>query len=203
MSPSSWGDTWITAYYQVSSTADLGEHLVSVTTAGGTSNSLAFTVTVPPGGCGDPYKDSLKAEYQDPQYQQTWAPDCGDIIPPVGSAHFSAAELNQDNDYRNWWTITRSYFLDGVECVRAAAGNLPMPVTSGYRNPASQMRINPDAPNSRHTRGDAADVHETDPIRRARFKQEWGPACGACVEPLDDTPTWVHFDWRGPCPWNP
>jgi len=194
-------DNPIEAGYSVASEATPGPRTVTVTTTSGTSNALTFNVTAPSGGgCGDWQKDALIAEYQNPQYQQTWVPACSDVIAPVGSAHFSAAEINQDNDYQASWTITRDSLLSGLECVRAAGGNQPMVLTGGYRNPASQMRINPDSPNSRHTRGDAADVGETNSYRRLQMKQNWGPACGACVEPLERTETWVHFDWRGSCP---
>ncbi len=194
-------DSQIEAGYSVDSNAGVGARTVTVTTSSGTSGGLTFNVTAPGGGgCGDGQKDALIAEYQNPQYQQTWVPACTDVIAPVGSAHFSAGEINQDNDYGAYWTITRDNFLSGMECVRAAGGSQPMAVTSGYRNPASQMRINPSSPNSRHTRGDAADVGETNSYRRQQMKQNWGPACGACVEPLELTETWVHFDWRGACP---
>ncbi len=191
-------DSQIETSYSVAPDAGVGAHTVIDTTTSGTSNGLTFTVPAPPTGCGDPQKDAPIAEHENPQYQQTWAPACGDLANSAGSAHFSFSELNSGH-YS--WAIIRDYFLSGTECVRAAGENQPMTVNSGYRNPAKQMQVNPGSPDSRHTRGDAADVAETNPTRRLKFKQTWGPGCGACVEPLDDTPTWVHFDWRGKCPW--
>jgi hypothetical protein len=164
-----------------------------------TANATVQIRGAGPPGCGDSRKDALIAEYI--AYGLSWVPTCGEVIPPIGSFHFSAQEINQDNDYRDYWTITKDAMLDGLEGIRADSGGLPMPVSSGYRNPASQMRINPSSPNSRHTRGDAVDIRETDPGRRELFKWTLGPAHGACVEPLSLTPTWVHFDWRpGNCP---
>ena len=103
-------------------------------------------------GCGNRDKDSLITEYKDPGNRQTWVPGCGDFTNSAGSTHFQFPELNKSNDYS--WGIIRSSLLDGLERVRTAGGDQAMPVTSGYRNPASQMRIDPQHPNSQHTRGD-------------------------------------------------
>jgi hypothetical protein len=140
---------------------------------------------------------ALVDEYLNTLYGQTWVPDCADIITPVGSANFSVGEINQDNDYGNYWTITRQSLLTGLENVRAAAGNQSMSLSSGYRNPAYQYRRTPNHVNlnSRHTRGDAADVTETNTTRRALLRST-GHQYGACVEPFRLTPTWVHLDWR-------
>ncbi len=150
-------------------------------------------------GCGNQEKDSLITEYKDPANRQTWVTVCGDFKNSAGSTHFQFPELTKHNDYS--WGIIRSSLLDGLECVRTAGGDQAMLVTSGYRNPASQMRRNPGRPNSRHTRGDAADIGETNTTRRNYMYNTWGPGCdNACVEPLSDTPNHVHFDWRGSCP---
>lgn len=114
-----------------------------------------------------------------------------------GTTHFSAPELNKDNEY-GAWTITKDIMPTRLEEIRAAAGSLPMPISSAYRNPAYNHNMQPPgAQNSRHMHGDAADITETNPQRRDLFKQTLGPQYGACVEDLNKTGTWVHFDWRG------
>jgi len=209
---SAW-DTGINAWVRVSPYAPDLTVQVTVTSNGyyGTpfvpqypnqpaSGSANAQVNGAAAGCGDQQKDNLIAEY--PAYGSSWTPACSDLRSPVGSAHFSASEINQDNDYGSNWTITSNEMLTNLELIRADAGNQPMTMNSGYRNPASQFRIDSGAhPNSRHIHGDAADIHETDSQRRQDLKYIYGPARGACVEPLNLTATWVHFDWRGqPCP---
>lgn len=51
--------------------------------------------------------------------------------------------------------------LPKVNVIRAA-WNKPMIVTSGYRTEEDQARINPSAPKSKHTTGNAVDISDPD-----------------------------------------
>jgi len=83
--------------------------------------------------------------------------------------------------------------------------NEPMLVTSGYRTPIEQRRINPSAPNSAHTVFQAVDVYDPD-----KYLWNW------CIENLENyviplglyleeklyTPKHVHFQTRAPSSGN-
>lgn len=51
--------------------------------------------------------------------------------------------------------------LVAINKLRALWGE-PMVVTSGYRTPEDQQRINPSAPHSKHITGDAVDIADPD-----------------------------------------
>lgn len=52
-----------------------------------------------------------------------------------------------------------------MNLIRAEYG-LPMYVTSGFRTPQEEMRVDPAHPNSLHTMGAAVDIYDADPERR-------------------------------------
>ncbi len=55
--------------------------------------------------------------------------------------------------------------LSVMNRVRAEYG-MPMYVTSGFRTQADEQRIDPQHPNSLHTKGAAVDIYDPDPERR-------------------------------------
>lgn len=89
--------------------------------------------------------------------------------------------------------------LERLNKIRALYGK-SMTVTSGLRSLVEQMRINPKAPHSKHTTGQAADIFDPD--------QELQTWCYDNVHVLEDvglwceafkaTPNWVHFQIQPP-----
>lgn len=87
-----------------------------------------------------------------------------------------------------------STLLTRLNVIRAAWGR-PMIVTSGLRSIADQMRINPNAPKSKHLIGAAADI--SDPKREL---QTWLlknrpllKKTGLWCEHFSATANWVHM----------
>lgn len=78
--------------------------------------------------------------------------------------------------------------------------NVPMVVTSGYRDMKDQMRINPKAPNSMHLQGCAVDIADANGLLKAWIKDNLDviEVCGLYLEDFASTPTWVHFQSRPP-----
>ena len=61
--------------------------------------------------------------------------------------------------------------LKRINVIRDAWGK-PMIVTSGFRTQVDQMRINPKAPNSAHTRGQAVDILDEGLLLTAWLKSD-------------------------------
>lgn len=78
--------------------------------------------------------------------------------------------------------------------VREAYG-IPMTVTSGLRDLAQQMAVNPKAPQSKHLTGQAADILDMDRKLRAWVEAHMDlmAEIGFWFEDFDHTPGWVHF----------
>jgi len=176
---------------------------VTTVTAGCGSNSRSAIIVVVE-GCGtgvDDERTQMKGEYL-----YYWAfhglnywPVCDDFTQSAGSAHFSFVELNT-GDYS--WAIIRDRLLTGLENTRSNYG-YPMPVTSGYRNPARNQRVG-GQPNSRHVYGDAADIAvrdnngdgdlSDDSKRLARAALDAGATY--TQEYPERGYSHVHMDWR-------
>lgn len=151
-------------------------------------------------GCGD-LRNSVIDEY--PRFGADLLPGCADFTRDTASAHFVFVEMNS-GDFR--WAIVPFPFLSSLEETRGRYG-FRMIVNSGYRNPGKQDRINPRAPHSRHLHGDAADIRVEDNDADSVLADDWerlrqaAKTSGACVEPFAFSgPSYVHMDWRGPCP---
>jgi uncharacterized protein YcbK (DUF882 family) len=100
------------------------------------------------------------------------------------------------------WAIIRDRLLTGLENTRSNY-DYPMPVTSGYRNPARNQRVG-GQPNSRHVYGDAADIAvrdnngdgdlSDDSKRLARAALDAGATY--TQEYPERGYSHVHMDWR-------
>ena len=68
-------------------------------------------------------------------------------------------------------------------------------VNSGWRTPSMQMKINPKAPKSKHTTGDAIDLEDKDGKLKEWCvdNQDLLEECELYMEHPSATPTWVHL----------
>ena len=84
--------------------------------------------------------------------------------------------------------------LKRINMIRDAWGK-PMTVTSGYRTESDQMRINPKAPRSAHTRGQAVDILDEDGSLAAwvHANEALLEQVGLWCEATESTKGWVHF----------
>lgn len=91
------------------------------------------------------------------------------------------------------------FFLKKMNVVRMCYGK-PMIVTSGYRSHADQMRINPRAPNSKHTMGKAIDIRDNNGELKEWISKNIDifEVCNIWLEEFQYTPTWVHFQGEPP-----
>jgi len=90
-------------------------------------------------------------------------------------------------------------FLKKMNVVRQCYGK-PMFVSSGYRSAMDQLRINPKAPNSRHTHGMAIDIVDLNGELKLWLAQniDMLEVCGLWLEEFGYTYTWVHFQGEPP-----
>lgn len=125
--------------------------------------------------------------------------------------HFRIEEFNSSQRVNGWkYQYLLSEILDHLEQVRSKAGNIPMKINSGFRNPYKHHNIlGAKSKESSHIYGKAADIRLEDFNRDGETNDQdrfiiTKPAkvLGACVEPKKNTPTWIHLDWRGACPPN-
>lgn len=77
---------------------------------------------------------------------------------------------------------------------------IPMLVTSGLRSAEDQMRINPKAPNSMHTKGAAVDILDADGELKKWVLKNVSvlESIGLWCEDFSATATWVHFQILAP-----
>jgi hypothetical protein len=196
-------DDWVQAVSVLDINSEAGTYTA-------TAQFATFDDRVPPGiwtypanlsasfttACADFDKDSLLYEYTSGDYQNTYIPGCGNFVINVTTAHFTYSELNS-GDYQH--AIFAGSLTAGVECVRSQNGDAPLSINSAYRNPARNAEVGI-SPDSRHIHGDAVDFSAPSGNPLREHSTDIRNSCGACREPLADTPTWVHFDWRGTCP---
>lgn len=109
--------------------------------------------------------------------------------------HFTVNELNPHNYQLTTEQLSNlKTLIERVSIVRERYGK-PMTVTSGVRDLAAQMKINPKAPKSKHLLGAAVDIADADGDLKTWLKvnitilSEVGLYC----EDFASTPTWVHF----------
>ena len=153
-----------------------------------------------PTPCTDERADII-AEYIDQNHPLR--PTCSSFRQSVPEpSHYSFPAWNQDNDYG--WAILHETAVANLYCIVSNHGSPPV-MTSGYRNPASQLQINPGSPYGRHTYGDAADLDTPNAPNNAQYDAlralAKGGLCGfACVEPRVIAPRHFHVDYRQACP---
>lgn len=147
--------------------------------------------------CGNAALDNLYDEYRDSAYGTSYRPACADFATNVSTAHFTFQELNTSNSYS--YGIFRQTLTAGVECARQANGGTPLVINSAFRGPHRNQQVG-GATESRHIYGDAVDFSAPAGHSLRINHNNVKTTCGACREPIDMTPTWIHFDWRGTCP---
>lgn len=151
-------------------------------------------------GCRDE-RDDIIGEYY--SFSHPWKPACDDFTQSLpSSSHHSFGDWNQDGHYS--WAVLRETVVANSYCILENLGSVPE-LNSGYRNPASQYQINPNAMASRHTYGDAGDIDTPNSPSNAVWDQmraiAKSGACGTgCVEPRNLTPNHFHVDYRPSCP---
>ncbi len=149
--------------------------------------------------------DQLRQEYIDMQKQNI--PHREALLSEHNTEHFSLREFNSSRrvgggQYRQ----IPCAILEELEQVHAVAGNVPMIINSGFRNPYKQKKVS-SARESLHIYGLAADIARRDFNKDGKQdNKDWdlmfraAKHVGACVEPITLASTWIHMDWRGPCP---
>lgn len=155
-------------------------------------------------------KDQLRQEYVD--MRKSRAPSREELVrvPPPFGAKPGAMDFNQFNTSRRRSGEKYDDILFTIRSQLAALageiGNATLTINSGYRNPFKNRLISA-AQESRHIYGDAADIRLSDvsgdgvaDFRDRELIVSAAQQHGACVEPDELTPTWVHMDWRGACP---
>lgn len=98
--------------------------------------------------------------------------------------------------------------FDRWQALKAKLGKLPTKVNSGYRNPYKHhVILGAKTKNSSHMYGRAVDILLEDFNQDGKVNDNDRPiinipakSLGACIEPAEKTPTWIHLDWRGSCP---
>ena len=90
--------------------------------------------------------------------------------------------------------INLSELLVKLNKVRSAYGK-PMIITSGFRTPEEQHRVNPKATKSKHLTGQAADVLDRGGELKAWINSNLVviEQAGLWMEDFVFTPSWVHF----------
>ncbi len=107
----------------------------------------------------------------------------------------SMSELNQHNYPTD--DVTQANLddlLEKLNAVRKLYG-FPMYINSGLRSMADQMRINSNAPKSKHLTGQAADIRDNDGTFWAwcMANMDAMKTIGFWFENKGSTPTWVHM----------
>jgi peptidoglycan hydrolase-like protein with peptidoglycan-binding domain len=78
---------------------------------------------------------------------------------PQGGSHFSLSEFASKDGapFPKWVIPNVKELIEQLEVIRAALGNKPISITSGYRSPAHNAAVG-GAKNSQHMQGNAADI---------------------------------------------
>ncbi len=156
---------------------------------------------------GQDERDQLRQEYVDMGKQTI--PERNDLISYLKTKHFNLDEFNSSKKTGGGkYEYVLCKILDKIENVRSKAGNVSMKISSGYRNPHKQATLSK-AKEGLHMYGLAADIRRDDFDGDGdKDENDWKVIAdaakeeGACIEPMDDAPTWIHMDWRGECPKN-
>lgn len=152
-------------------------------------------------------KDQLRQEYIDTQKKTI--PKREELTNQGKTTHFSISEFNKSEKVNGGqYAYTLCKILDKLEQVRSHAGNIPMTINSGFRNPYKHhVILKLKTKESPHLYGFAADVSLEDFNKDGKINEEdrWlvkkpAKAIDACIEPAKNTKTWIHLDWRGTCP---
>lgn len=152
-------------------------------------------------------KDQLRQEYVD--MEKKIIPKWEELIDKGDTAHFSVSQFNASQKVGGGeYKYILCKVLDKLEKVRSKAGNIPMTINSGFRNPYKHhVKLGLKTKESPHLYGMAADISlddfngdkKIDETDRVLINTP-AKVLGACIEPANKTKTWIHLDWRGTCP---
>lgn len=155
---------------------------------------------------GQDEQDQLRQEYLDMGKQVI--PKRKDLRDHGDTKHFNLSNFNSSQKVGGGkYQYILSYILDRLGQVQSHAGNIPLIINSGFRNPYKNAKVPGAGKESPHIYGIAVDF-EFDDFNRDKEKDhkdrefifKVAKQTGACVEPEQKTPTWVHLDWREICP---
>lgn len=157
---------------------------------------------------GQDEKDQLRQEYIDMKKQTV--PGRENLTDSCQSVHFNSNAFNSSRKSSGGkYPFILCRILDRLEIVRNRAGTTVMVINSGFRNPYKNGQINGSGRESMHIYGLAADIALDDfNGDKVTDKEDWdlmaevAKSEGACIEPKNKAPTWIHMDWRGDCPPN-
>ncbi len=139
-------------------------------------------------------RDQIIQEYRD--FGVNFVPRCEDFTQTIGCSNIGMAEYNQDNDYASYpWFILRGSLCTGFNQTRTNFGG-PIPLSSGYRNPAANHRVG-GATNSWHVHGRAVDMDGSTVEENQRIynAMEGTGFIERIREPNDTAPTRIHGAW--------
>ncbi|MFH0799616.1 MAG: D-Ala-D-Ala carboxypeptidase family metallohydrolase, partial [Pseudomonadota bacterium] len=151
-------------------------------------------------------QDLLRQEYLD--MKKSRLPQRNELSSNCMSKHFSFGQFNSSRNIAgSKYSSILCLIFDRLEQTREAAGNAAMSINSGYRNPYKNGITKGSGRESMHIYGIAADIRLADfngdgvvNFKDRELMVDAAKAKGACIEPDDRTPTWIHMDWRGVCP---
>lgn len=151
-------------------------------------------------------QDQLRQEYLDMGRQTI--PERNDLISRLKTKHLTLDEFNSSQKVGGGKYMYILCKIDReIENVRNSAGDVQMNINSGYRNPYKNGKTSGSGRESQHIYGLAADIALDDfNGDGVKNKEDWdlmaqaAKSEGACVEPKNKAPSWIHMDWRGDCP---
>lgn len=112
----------------------------------------------------------------------------------------SRKELNPKGHFLSPEQEVRAAWLHmAVNVLRYEYGK-PFIITSGFRTPAEQKKINPKNMKSAHTLGAACDIYDHDGALWKWLMEHIAlvEECGVYLESKNFTPTWVHMQVVAP-----
>lgn len=151
-------------------------------------------------------QDQLRQEYLDMGKQTI--PERNDLTSRLKTKHLTLDEFNSSQKVGGGKYMYILCKIDReIENVRNSAGDVQMNINSGYRNPYKNGKTSGSGRESQHIYGLAADIALDDfNGDGVKNKEDWdlmaqaAKSEGACVEPKNKAPSWIHMDWRGDCP---
>jgi len=164
-----------------------------------------YPVNASPKNIQQDRRDALRQEYTGHDVNVSPIPsranilDAGTYAGTYPNTNFSFSEVNK-GFYPDLIIFHITQHLDNI---RAAIGNQTMSVTSGFRNPSKNFVLEGAHHYSAHQFGRAADIALRDwngdgVANRVdqEYMKDFVEEEGGTTEPFDDTPTWVHMQWR-------
>ncbi len=151
-------------------------------------------------------KDQLRQEYLD--MEKKAIPKREELTDQGDTKHFTVSEFNASQKVSGEkYAYILSRVLEKLETIRSRVSHVLMAIHSGYRNPYKNAKVPGSGKESPHLYGIAVDFEFDDfdwdkekNHQDREFIFKVAKQVGACIEPEQKTPTWVHLDWRATCP---